>query len=58
VAPHDPPALAAALASVLALGPEGRAGLGRAGRARVRERCDVARETDRLLGLIARAAAP
>ncbi len=53
VPPGDPVALAAALAEVLHLGPGGRAALGRAGRQRVMQRCDVSTETRKLLGLIA-----
>ncbi len=52
VPPGDPPALAAALGELLALAPEDRAALGRAGRARVLDRCDVDRETAKLLRLI------
>jgi len=52
VAPRDPPALAAALAELLRLAPGERAGLGREGRRRVLERCDVDRETGRLLALM------
>jgi len=52
VAPGDPAALAAALAEVLGMRAEQRAVLGRAGRARVLERCDVRAETRRLLGLM------
>jgi glycosyltransferase involved in cell wall biosynthesis len=53
VAPHDPPALARALAATLALGPQERAEAGRAGRAHVLAACDPAEEARRLLRLIA-----
>ncbi|MDP9383707.1 MAG: glycosyltransferase, partial [Actinomycetota bacterium] len=52
VAPGDPAALAAALAEVLALAPEERAALGRAGRAHVLEHADVRAETARLSRLL------
>ena len=48
VPPHDSGALAAAIAEVLALGPEERRALGRAGRERVLERADLRTETGRL----------
>ena len=51
VAPRDPAALAGALGEVLAMGVGARAALGRAGRERVLERCDVRTETRRLLAL-------
>jgi glycosyltransferase involved in cell wall biosynthesis len=57
VAPHDPDALAEALDAVLALPPEERAAMGAAGRAFVLEHCDVCRETARLAGWMAEAAA-
>ena len=53
VPPGDPEALAAGLGALLALAPEERAALGRAGAAWVREHCDIARETGRLADLIA-----
>ncbi len=52
VAPGDPRALAAALGDLLRAGPQERAALGQAGRARVLERCDVDAETRRLVALI------
>jgi glycosyltransferase involved in cell wall biosynthesis/GT2 family glycosyltransferase len=55
--PGDPEALAAAIAAILALPVAERAALGRAGRERVLERCDVRRETARLRGWIAVAGA-
>jgi glycosyltransferase involved in cell wall biosynthesis/GT2 family glycosyltransferase len=55
VPPRDPEALAAAIAELLALPPEERVAMGRAGRAFVLERCDVDRETARLGALIAAA---
>lgn len=51
VAPHDAEGLARALGELLALTPEQRAALGRAGRERVVERCDVHRETAKLVAL-------
>ena len=56
VAPHDPAALAAAIGDLLALGVDARARLGRAGRERALERCDVDRETAKLADLIRGAA--
>jgi glycosyltransferase involved in cell wall biosynthesis len=52
VAPRDPAALAAALEELLLLPVAERAAMGRHGRARVLERCDVDRETARLVGLM------
>ena len=51
--PGDTRALAGALEELLALEPQDRAALGRAGRAFVTEHCHVDRETARLAGLIA-----
>ena len=48
VPPHDPAALAAAIAELLALDPAERAPDGTAGREFVRRECDVERETARL----------
>jgi len=53
VPPGDPEALASAIEELLALDPERRAAMGRAGRAHVLERCNVERETARLAELIA-----
>lgn len=50
--PGDARALAGALEELLALGPQERAAMGRAGRAFVIEHCHVDRETARLAGLI------
>ena len=52
VPPGDPDALAAAIEELLALPPERRAEMGRAGRAWVCEHCDVRRETAKLAALI------
>jgi glycosyltransferase involved in cell wall biosynthesis len=52
VPPGEPDRLAAAIEELLALAPERRAAMGRAGRAFVLERCDVRRETERLARLI------
>jgi glycosyltransferase involved in cell wall biosynthesis len=56
VPPHDPERLAEAIAEVLALDPEERARMGRAGRAFVLRECDVDRETEKLARLIEAAA--
>ena len=53
VPPHDPPVLAEALRALLEMAPDDRGRLGRAGRERVLERCDVDRETARLMELVA-----
>jgi glycosyltransferase involved in cell wall biosynthesis len=52
VPPHDPDALAGAIAGLLGLPAEERAAMGRAGRAFVSEHCNVQRETARLAELI------
>lgn len=52
VPPHDPDALAGAIAELLALDPGRRAEMGLAGRAHVLECCSLERETARLAGLI------
>jgi colanic acid/amylovoran biosynthesis glycosyltransferase len=57
VPPRDPEALAAALADVLALGPDERAAAGAAGRAWVLEHAAVDREAARLAELLAAASA-
>ena len=57
VPPGDPEALAAALAEALVMSAGERAVLGRAGRAKVVDCCDVRQETRRLLELIATARA-
>ena len=54
VAPGDPGALAAALAELLALPPQERAAMGRAGRAHVLEHADVRAETAKLSRLLTR----
>ena len=56
VAPGDAPALARALAELLALPAEERAAMGRAGRAFVEEHANVRRETARLSELLERVA--
>jgi glycosyltransferase involved in cell wall biosynthesis len=56
VPPRDSRALAGAIAELLALPDGERAAMGRAGRAHVLEAASVARETEKLAGLIARAA--
>jgi colanic acid/amylovoran biosynthesis glycosyltransferase len=58
VPPHDPAALARALDELLELPVEKRAALGRAGRARVVERCDVETETGKLVQLVLDARGP
>jgi glycosyltransferase involved in cell wall biosynthesis len=55
VPPRDPPALARALAEVLALGAAERAEAGAAGRAWVSEHANVDREAERLAALLAAA---
>lgn len=55
VPPRDPPALARALAEVLALGAAERAEAGGAGRAWVSEHANVDREAERLAALLAAA---
>lgn len=50
--PGGPAALAAALAELLALAPEGRAAMGRRGRAWVQEHAHVRREAERLAALV------
>jgi glycosyltransferase involved in cell wall biosynthesis len=52
VPPGDEGALAGALSELLALPVEQRAEMGRAGREHVLEKCNLARETSRLAGLI------
>ena len=56
VPPGDPPALAAALAELLALAPAERAAMGRAGRAHVEEHANVRVETARLSAMLERVA--
>jgi glycosyltransferase involved in cell wall biosynthesis len=56
VRPGDANALATAIRELLALGPEERAAMGRAGREHVLAHCDVDRETRRLADLIESAA--
>jgi glycosyltransferase involved in cell wall biosynthesis len=56
VAPRDPRALAAAIGDLLALPPERRAAMGRAGREFVLAECNLTRETERLMRLVEGAA--
>jgi glycosyltransferase involved in cell wall biosynthesis len=58
VAPGDPQALAAALNELLALTPEERAAMGRAGRTHVAAHANLEVETRKLSALLSRAAGP